>query len=70
MDVADGAPAKTDSANMVHDAEWALTVECSFDSFAHDACMTVADMDVWYFDSAASKPLPHIVICSLLLRQF
>ena len=53
--VADAAHAKIDFANMVHDAEWAFIVECNFDSSAHDACMIVAYLDVWYFDSGASK---------------
>ena len=56
MAVADAVlVAKIDFAIMVHDVGWAFIVECNFDSFAHDACITVADMDVRYFDSGASK---------------
>ena len=30
-------------------------MECNYDSSTHDACMTIADTDVRYFDSGASK---------------
>ena len=39
----------------MQDSKWAFTVQCSFDSSLTDSCMSVVDLDVWYFDSGATK---------------
>ena len=58
-----------DSANVVQHAEWAFSVSCHYDPSLHDACMAVSvDSDVWYLTVVLQSTLPHIVICSLVLR--
>ncbi|WP_165349319.1 hypothetical protein, partial [Enterobacter cloacae complex sp. 4DZ1-17B1] len=38
------------------DAQWAFSVECTYNPVVHDACMSVvANSHVWYFDSGAIK---------------
>ena len=54
MVVVDASPSNSESANMVQDIEWAFNVHCSYNPSVHDACMSVADSQVWYFDSGAT----------------
>ena len=55
MVVVDVSPSNSESTNMVQDTEWAFNVHCNYNPFVHDACMSVADSQVWYFDSGATK---------------
>ena len=55
MAISDASPSNLESANMVQDTEWAFNVHCSYNPSVHDACMSVADSQVWYFDSGATK---------------
>ena len=55
MDIVDVASTKTDSANTVYDVKWAFNVVSNYNFSANDACMTVVDIHVWYFDNGASK---------------
>ena len=57
--VVDASPSNAKSANVVQDAEWAFTVQCSYNPLLHDACMSIVDFDLWYFDSGATK---HITL--------
>ncbi|RXY03858.1 hypothetical protein DD576_29290 [Klebsiella pneumoniae] len=42
--------------NVDVDAEWYFSVECTYDPFIHDSCLSVvAESHVWYFDSGATK---------------
>ena len=52
---ADSSPSNHESANIVQDAEWPLSVHCSYNPSLHDACMSIVDSHVWYFDSGATK---------------
>ena len=58
MAVSDASPSNSESANMVQDTEWAFNVHCSYNPSVHDACMSVAYSEVWYFDSGATM---HII---------
>ena len=58
MALANTSPSYLEFANVVQDADWAFIVQCSYDPLLHDSCMSVVDMDVWYFDSGATK---HII---------
>ena len=43
------------------DAELAFSAKCTYDPVVHDACMSVVQIHVWYFNSGATKStLPHI----------
>ena len=55
MAVADTSTSKVEFANVVQESEWVFVVHCSYDPSLHDACMSVADSHVWYFDSGATK---------------
>ena len=55
MAIQDTTPSTPESANVVQDSDWAFTVQCSYDPSCEDLCMVVADVDVWYFDSGATK---------------
>ena len=55
MVIVDASTAKIDFANIVLDVEWPFNVKSSYSFSTHDACMIVADMHVWYFDSGASE---------------
>ena len=67
MVVQDTTLSTPESANVVQDLDWAFTVQCSYDPSREDACMAVADVDVWYFDSGATpSTLPLIAIFLLL----
>ena len=61
--VADASPSNTESANVVQEAEWAFSAQCSYDPSLHDSCMSAVDSDVWYFDSGATK---HITFRSAI----
>ena len=53
--IVDASPSNAKSANVVQDSEWAFIVQCSYNPLLHDACMSVVDSDLWYFDSGATK---------------
>ena len=53
--IVDASPSNAKSANVVQDAEWAFTVQCNYNPLLHDACMSIVDSDLWYFDSGATK---------------
>ena len=56
MAVADASPSpNAESANLVQDAEWAFSVQCSYNPSLQDACFSATDLHVWFFDSGASK---------------
>ena len=55
MVVQDTTPSTPESANVVQDLNWAFTVQYSYDPSCEDACIAVANVDVWYFDSGATK---------------
>ena len=57
--VVDAIPSTPDSANVVQDSKWAFPMQCNFDSLLNDSCMSIVDLDVWYFDSGATK---HITL--------
>ena len=48
-------PSTLELANVVQDLDWAFTMQCRYGPSWEDACMAVADVDVWYFDSSATK---------------
>ena len=55
MAVADASASNTESANVVQDAKWAFSAQCSYNPSLHDSCLSAVDSDVWYFDSGATK---------------
>ena len=55
MAVVDASLSHAQSVNLVQDANWAFSVQCCYNPLPHDACFTIAELHVWYFDSGASK---------------
>ena len=51
---ADTSKSNVESANVVKESEWKLSMQCSYDPSLHDVCMSV-DSHVWYFDSGITS---------------
>ena len=59
MAVVDASPSHAESANLLQDADWAFSVQCCYNPLLHDACFSVAELHVWYFDNGASKHITY-----------
>ena len=66
--VVDAAPSNAKSANVVQDAEWAFTIERSYNSLLHDACMSIVDLICGTLIVVPLSSLPCSVLCLLLLN--
>ena len=56
MVVVEASTPKIEFANLVQNVEeWAFSTVCSFDPSSHEQCMSIVDLEVWYFDSGATK---------------
>ena len=42
-------------ANVVQDLEWAFPIQSNYNPLLHDACMSVVDYVLWYFDNGPTK---------------
>ena len=58
---ATSTPSNGESVNIVHDANWAFSMTCSYNPSLHGTCMSIVDSHVWYFDSGASKHITFVV---------